>query len=78
MNPETLATYAQDLSLYELEPLAEAIDDIGKEAPKDFKQLWPAVGVFLEAVRGKVRSMRQSSGDRWEEHVQRVKVERGE
>lgn len=60
MNSETLAIYAQDLSNYELEDVAAVLDDIGTEKIEDFKQLWPAVGVFLDAIRGRIRANRPS------------------
>lgn len=73
MNPETLAIYAQDLSSYESEDVKAVLDDIGTEPPGDFKQLWPAIGTILEAVRGRIRSrrptMEQQAADKWNHYV---------
>lgn len=63
MNQETLAIYAQDLSSYENDDIAAVLDAMGKEAPQDYKQLWPAIGTMLEAIRGRIRA-RKPSADR--------------
>jgi hypothetical protein len=72
VNPETLAIYVQDLSSYDLDAVAEALDGIGKEAPQDYKQLWPAIGIFLEAVRGAIRARKPpvpTSAEKWDAYV---------
>lgn len=73
VNPETLAIYAQDLSSYELEHIAAVLDEIGQEEPEDYKQLWPAIGTFLGAIRGRIRASRPTSEqvakDKWDAYV---------
>ena len=79
MNQETLAIYAQDLSSYELPYIEAVLDEMGKEAPQDFKQLWPAIGTMLEAIRGKIRANRptaeQEAAERWKAYVAAAKAE---
>ena len=78
---EILAIYAQDLSTYELADVAAVLDEIGKEAPQDFKQLWPAVGTIIAAIEAKVRARKAASNDpgrRWLEYVEKFKAEGGE
>ena len=78
---ETLIIYAQDLSTYELADVAAVLDEIGKEAPQDFKQLWPAVGTIIAAIEAKVRARKAASNDpgrRWLEYVEKFKAEGGE
>lgn len=79
MNQETLAIYAQDLSSYELEDIGAVLDDMGKEAPQDFKQLWPAIGTMLEALRGRIRTRRPSAEqlakEAWDAYVEKCKAE---
>lgn len=79
VNMETLAIYVQDLSSYELGDIAAVLEDIGKESPQDFKQLWPAVGVFLEALRARIRANRPSvdeeAAERWKSYLEAVKAE---
>jgi len=76
-----LIIYAQDLSTYELADVAAVLDEIGKEAPQDFKQLWPAVGTIIAAIEAKVRARKAASNDpgrRWLEYVEKFKAEGGE
>lgn len=79
MNQETLAIYAQDLSPYELDHIAAVLEAIGKEAPQDYKQLWPAIGIILDAVRGRIRASRPSAEqlakDAWDAHVAKCRAE---
>jgi hypothetical protein len=78
-NPETLAIYAQDLSSYDIDDVAAVLDDMGKEAPQDYKQLWPAIGTMLEAIRGRIRARRptveQEAADRWLRYIAAAKAE---
>jgi hypothetical protein len=67
----------QDLSSYSLEVIAPVLDEIGKENPKDFKQLWPAVGTILDAIRGHIRANRpsaeQEAANRWLQYIDKCK-----
>jgi len=78
---EILAIYAQDLSTYELADIAEVLEEIGKEAPQDFKQLWPAVGTIIAAIEAKVKARKAASNDpgrRWLEYMEKWKAEGGQ
>lgn len=72
-NPATLAIYAQDLSNYSIEVISAVLDAMGLESPAEYKQLWPAVGTILDAVRRHIydnRPLEPTSGDRWAAHVE--------
>lgn len=78
---ETFAIYAQDLSTYELGDIEAVLDEIGKEAPQDFKQLWPAVGTIIQAIEIKIRARKAASNDpgrRWLEYLEKFKAEGGQ
>ena len=81
MTAEIFAIYAQDLSTYELSDIAAVLDEIGKEAPQDFKQLWPAVGTIIAAIEVKVKARKAASNDpgrRWLEYMEKWKAEGGQ
>lgn len=81
MTAETFAIYAQDLSTYELGDIEAVLDEIGKEAPQDFKQLWPAVGTIIQAIEIKIRARKAASNDpgrRWLEYLEKFKAEGGQ
>lgn len=68
----SLAFYVQDLSIYSLEVIEPVLEKFGGEVPVEYKPLWPAVGVFTEMMRGRIRASRApepSSGERWAAHV---------
>lgn len=78
-NPESLVIYAQDLSNYDLDVIAVVLEKFGQDTPEDFKPIWPAVGVFLDLIRGHIRANRptaeQASAKRWLEYIDKCKAE---
>lgn len=78
-NSASLAIYVQDLSSYSLDVIAPVLEKFGGEAPDDYKPLWPAVGVFLDLMRGHIRgsrpSVEQESAARWLNYIARCKAE---
>ena len=78
-NQESLAIYVQDLSSYSLEVIAPVLDKFGTDTPEEYKPLWPAVGVFLDLIRGHIRANRpsadQEAATRWLEYIAKCKAE---
>ncbi len=55
------------------------LDAIGREAPEDYKQLWPAIGTLDRAIREHIRARRpsveQEAADRWLAYIAAAKAE---
>src|ERR1700733_4101451 len=64
---ETLVIYAQDLSIYELDDIAEALDKFGQAVPEQFEPPFPCVGVFLRKVQSVASQRKRAERERLEE-----------
>jgi hypothetical protein len=75
-----MAIYAEDLSICDPRDLEEVLDIFGRRAPEDYRQLWPAVGTFLQMVEELQKSRRPdpsvAAGVRWMAYLEAVRAEK--
>jgi hypothetical protein len=50
VTPETLALYTEDLSNFELNDIADALEKFGTAVPEQYEAAFPCIGVFIRKV----------------------------